>query len=103
MTYSPLPPDYTEYIEKNVIPEILKRIKFFCITAVVLIIFPVITFFFDISGALFWIYILFFFVIWPFLLKKYPKIKCPNCGKPIFALAITIPKKCYYCRAKFKE
>ena len=103
MDYSPHPPDYTEYIEKNVIPKILKGYKYACIWAAVFILIPVIAYLFDVEAWLFWIYILFFVGTSVIFRNKYSELKCPNCGKPIFALSITIPKKCYYCSAKFRN
>ena len=53
MVYSTHPPDYTEYIEKHVIPKILKGYKHACITAAVFILIPVIAYLFDVEAWLF--------------------------------------------------
>ncbi len=102
MSYSPHPPDCTEYIEKTVMPAILKLYKHFCITVAVFILIPVITYFLNIQSSLFWIYIIFFILFPVYFGKKSSELECPNCNKPIIVLSM-IPKNCHSCRPKFKN
>ena len=102
MVYSPHPPDCTEIIEKDIIPEFLKRIKYWCISGAALIILPGIYVSFGMPKYIFLPLFIIAFVNIGYLSWSLGKIKCPNCEKHILILSMSIPKKCPYCLAKFK-
>ena len=102
MVYSPHPPDCTEIIERDIIPDILKRIKYWCVSGAVFIILPGIHASFGMPKYIFLPLLIITFVsigYWSWSLRKF---QCPNCEKSIYTLSISMPKKCSYCLAKFK-
>jgi hypothetical protein len=102
MNNSPHPPNCAEAIEKHVISEILRRLKYSLISVIALFVFIGIANVYKIPIYIFWFIFLVLFVNACRWIWKFTKIECPNCGEPFPISGFGIPKKCNYCHAKFK-
>ena len=102
MNYSTDPPDCTEIVEKDIIPEILKRIKYFCISGIVLIVFILIRAFYEMPEYIFLALMVIFLANAGYWSTSLRRVKCPNCKKPLLKYSMMVPKSCYYCHAKLK-
>ena len=96
MVYSPHPPDCTEIIEKDVIPEFLRKMKYFCLSFAAFIILPGIYAYFGMPKYIFWPLFIIEVVNMGYWSLIFQKIKCPNCETSIFISARVYQKNALF-------